>query len=233
MSKQIEFLSWLTGSTVRYVASSAVRRVQAQRLADTFGEFVLRLRRAGLLFVAAVGGLLALSVGSHPLGLLIWLIALPLTVFGSLLSMLWPTRRFSKRKSRDLASADAFGSTRAWLVRARGEIPLASRAAFDLVVDRVSSIESLADPGYDFLVVSEARRLISQHLPRLVQSFLALPPGDRTVARTEALTEGLAAIAEELVELRERLLASRSDRFEIERQFIQNRYPRRNGLAGV
>lgn len=233
MSKQMEFLSWLAGSTVRYVASSAVRRVQARRLADTFEEFVLRLRRAGLLFVAAVGGLLAVSLGSHPLGLLIWLIALPLTVFGSLLSMLWPTRRFSKRKSGDPASADAFESTRAWLVRARDEIPLASRAAFDLVVDRVSSIESLADPGHDLLVVSEARRLISQHLPRLVQSFLALPPGDRTDARTEALTEGLAAIAEELVELRERLLASRSDRFEIERQFIQNRYPRRNDLAGV
>jgi hypothetical protein len=59
-----------------------------------------------------------------------------------------------------------------------------------------------------------------------------LPSVDRT-SRSHELTEGLLAIAEELSELNERLLAARTNRFETEQRFISNRYPRRNGFAGA
>lgn len=210
-----------------------MRHAAAHGLAEKFEEFVRRVRRAGLLFIATVTGLLVLSLAAHPIGLLLWLLALPLAAFGALLSMLWPTRRFVKRRRVSPAAVDQFGLTRAWLIRTRSEIPLVSRPAFDLVLDRVTRIESLIGAARSLLVTEEAQRLVGQHLPRLIQSFLSLPQSGQSDVRIDALNDGLIAIAEELAELSDRILSSMTDRFEIERQFIASRYPRRNGLGAV
>lgn len=229
MFKQVEFVSWLAGGVGRVFSIAAVENARRLHWADRFEEFVLRLRRAGLLFFGATAALLVLLV-AHPIGLLLWLIALPLVGFGSLLSMFWPTRRFAKRRLQNRAPLEGPPSTLAWLNRARVGIPLASRSAFDLVLERVERSETFA--GADDLLVKEAQRLVIQHLPRLVQSYLALPPAERA-NRSRELTEGLLAIAEELDELNERLLAANTDRFDTERRFIANRYPRRSGLVGL
>ena len=51
--------------------------------------------------------------------------------------------------------------------------------------------------------------------------------------RIDAFTDGLSAIQEELDDICERLVGARTDRFEVERQFIATRFPRRSGLASV
>lgn len=232
MFKSVESMTSLLSSVVRRLSDSASRRTEIRGLADKLEEFVRRVRRAGLLFIVIVSGLLVVGLAIHPIGLLLWLIALPLVAFASLLSMLWPSRHFLARKSVEPALPELVASTLRRLVRSRGEIPFASRAAFDCVIRQVKAIEGLGD-GHDTLLLEETKRLIGRHLPRLVESFLALPAGERTDVRADALTNGLGAIAEELTDLSERLLASRTDRFEIERQFIANRFPRRSGLAGI
>lgn len=230
MLRPIEFISWLAGGIAGNVSNSA-GHAHARPWADKLEEFVLRLRRAGLLFFGAIAALLVLSLIAHPTGLLLlWFLAFPLAGFGSVLSMFWPTRRFAKSRFQGQAGTAVGHSTLVWLNQRRGEIPLASRAAFDLVIERVKRSQTLVGSGDD-LLAKELRRLVNQHLPRLVQSFLDLPPGEQNMARNSEFTEGLSEIAEELHALNERLLASRTDRFEIERRFIANRYPRRNGLA--
>lgn len=231
MARQVEVLSWVAGGLVRSVSKAAVANARARHWADKFEELVLRVRRAGLLFFATIGGLILLSLAGRPIGLLLWLLALPLAVFGSLLSMFWPTRRFAKKRSQAGAAVAVRDSTLKWLDRSRVEIPLASRAAFDLVIQHVTKSQMLAGADDD-LLAQELKRLVDQHLPRLVQSFLALPKGERA-ARSPELTEGLVCIAEELEALNQRLLASRADHFEIQRQFIAHRYPRRDSLAGL
>lgn len=88
MVQRREFAVALAGSLVRRAAHSASRRIEVRRLAEKFEEFVLPVRRAGLLFVALLTGLFAVSL-VHPIGFVLWFIALPLAGFGAMLSMPW------------------------------------------------------------------------------------------------------------------------------------------------
>ena len=228
MFKTLEFAARI----VREVPAQLLRSAEGRRLTDSFNEFIRRIRRGGLLFIILVSGLLAYSLILHPIGFLLWLIAIPLAGFGALLSMLWPTRRFSKRRPATPELADIVDATLRQLARSRGDMPPNAQAATDLVVQRLKSIRTLAGDGQKTLVTEEAGRLIGQHLPRLVESFLSLPLPDRTEARAKALGEGLGAISDELVDLSERLRASRNDRFDTQRIFIASRFPRK-GLASL
>lgn len=232
MFQRLEFATDFGANVIRRVSDSASRRPEVRQLVGKLEEFVRRVRRAGLLFVVSVAGLLALSL-VHPSGFLLWLIALPLAAFASVLSMLWPTRHFRGRKLAARPSEQLLASALSRLTSSRNEIPLGSRTVFDLVVRRLKSVEGLANDGSDALLVEEAKRVGGQHLPRLVGSFLALPAGERTGARVAAFTESLSAISAELDDVGQRLHRARTDRFEIERQFVENRFPRRDGLASV
>lgn len=229
MLKQIEFVSWVAAGIARNISNATVEHATTRAWADKCEEFVLRLHRAGLLFLGIAAAVLVLLI-THPIGLLLGLVALALAGFGSLVSMFWPTRRFAKRRLQDRAPVQGSAST-ARLTWRRVDIPVASRSAFDLVTERVQRSQTFAGAEED-LLAKEAERLINQHLPRLMQSFLALPAAERNT-RSGELTEGLLAIAEELGELNQRLLSARTDRFETERRFIANRYPRRSGLAAL
>lgn len=231
MFKGLEFGAWLVGKLIRMVGLG-FRTPEVRQIVGKFEEFVRRLRRAGLLFVVSVAGLLTLAL-FHPLGFLLWLIALPLAGFASVLSMLWPTTHYLRRTSVAPRSVSGPADALTRLASFRSEIPLGSRAAFDLVIRRLETVERLATDGSATLLADEAERIGRQHLPRLVASFVALPADQRTDTRVKALTDSLTAISEELDDLSERLLKARTDRFETERQFIENRFPRPGGLARV
>jgi hypothetical protein len=72
----------------------------------------------------------------------------------------------------------------------------------------------------------ETHRLIGQHLPRLVDTYLALPPRSRD-ARSEnsrRLAESLDIVAEELGRLSAEVHHDRTLHFETQRRFIETRY---------
>lgn len=232
MFQQLEFATGFGANAIRRASNSASPRPEVRQLIGKFEEFVRRVRRAGLLFLVSVAGLLALSL-VQPLGFLLWLIALPLASFASVLSMLWPTKHFRTRKLAVRPSDQLLASALSRLTSCRNEIPLGSRTAFDLVVRRLKTVAGLANDGSDTLLVEEAKRVGCHHLPRLVGSFVALPAEERTDGRVTAFAEGLSAISEELDDIGQRLLRARTDCFEIERQFVENRFPRRDGLASV
>lgn len=220
----VEFSGLVIGGILRHGSSASFRESGIQRLADTFGEFARRVRRAGLLLIMIVAGLLVLGM-IHPITLLLWLVAIPLAGFGSLLSLMWPTRRWLKKRSPRNALPDLAGSTIVRLGRFRSEMPISSRAAFDLVVERVKGISALVGDERNVLLVDEAKRLVGEHLPRLLESYCALPRGERTPSRADALTSALVAIADELADLLLRFQRARADRFEIEGRFIASRFP--------
>ena len=224
MMRVLEFVGWVTGGVLRHSSSAAFGRPGIQRLADTFDEFVRRARRAGLLFIVIVGGLIVLRL-IHPVALLLWLIALPLAGFASLLSLMWPTRHRLKKRSSPAAPADLTASTIARLARIRSEMPMSSRPTFDLVLERLKEISALVGDERNILLADETRRLVGEHLPRLLESYCALPRSERTPDRADALTSALSAIAEELADLSLRLQSARADRFEIEGRFIASRFP--------
>lgn len=231
MMRLVEFAAWMLGGIVRHASSASLREAGMQRLADTFDEFARRLRRAGLLFIVIVAGLLLLSI-IHPVALILWLIALPLAGFGSFLSLMWPTRRALKTRPSRAARPTTSNSMIAKIARMRSDMPVSSRPAFDLVLERLKGISALVGDERNTLLADEANRLVCGHLPRLLDSYCALPRGERTPERADALTNALGAIAEELADLSLRLQRARADRFETEGRFIASRFPT-SDLASV
>jgi hypothetical protein len=217
---------------VGFCSNPAIEHSGVQWLAQGFRGFVDRLRRAGLLFLIGVSCLFAVSAFIHPIALFLWIIAIPLVGFGAALSMLWPTRR----RSRPRSAAPDFGRVASdisrQLNRSRHEMPQGALPAFDLVLQRLKSLSAMTGNDDNDLVVGDAKRLIGQHLPRLISSYVALPSCDRTNARSIELAKGLSLIADELAGLEETLRSARADRFETERRFIAARFDR-TGLAAL
>ncbi len=72
----------------------------------------------------------------------------------------------------------------------------------------------------------EAQRLIGQHLPSLVDTYLNLPVTERGVhsGTSERLAESLGIVADQLDDLCQRVAEERRMGFETERRFIETRY---------
>jgi hypothetical protein len=76
-------------------------------------------------------------------------------------------------------------------------------------------------------LTGEARRLAEQHLPRLIEAFLALPRAARTPDVCERLAASLATVADELGRLTAEIGHDRMLSFETQERFIQSRYKER------
>lgn len=238
MSAMLKVMKLLAAGAGK-MAHSAAEHGLGVELRERVGEFVRRLRRGGLIFVGLIGGLLACSLLLHPIGLLLWVIALPLAAMAAALSMLWPTRRAQLRR-RNSAPRDTLAalarSTRLSLERRTGRLPHQARAAARAAIGHLKEIaNSPSGADADPLLQREAERLIGGHLPRLVDSYCALPEHERR-GGSEAdrhFTEGLTALAVELGGLSQRLSETRTTRFEIERRFISLRFPNQGDFAGA
>ncbi|MFC3174600.1 hypothetical protein ACFOD9_10085 [Novosphingobium bradum] len=194
------------------------------RLASGWREFVARLRRGGLITLAILGGLLAFSL-VRPIGVVPWLIGLPLASLAGGLSMLWPTRTFAARAVAAPGLGGQVAEAARALAAARRDLPPAARPALDRVIARLERIDDLrVSEDHDPLLLAEARRLVDGHLPRLVESFRALPRAERTPPRIAALAQGLETIADELDDIARRLLLAHADHFDIAQRFIAARF---------
>jgi hypothetical protein len=76
-------------------------------------------------------------------------------------------------------------------------------------------------------LAGEARRLAEQHMPRLIEAFLALPRGAQTPDVCERLAASLATVADELGRLTAQMGHDRLLSFETQERFIQSRYKER------
>lgn len=224
---------------VREAAHSAAENGIGVELRERFGELMRRVRRGGLIFVGFIGSLIAYSLIFHSIGLLLWMIALPLAAITAALSMLWPTRRAQLLRGPVSPSPDLAvlaRSTRLWFERRAGRLPLQTRDATRATLSHLNDIaNSPSSSDADPVLHGEAERLIGGHLPRLVESYCRLPAGERgqDSEADQHLMGGLTAIAAELGDVPQRLSNAMSRRFEVERRFIALRFPNKGGLAGV
>lgn len=226
----------LLATSVRSAAHSAAENGIGVELRERFAEFMRRVRRGGLVFVGFVGSLLAYSLILHPIGLLLWIIALPLAAVTAALSMLWPTRgaRLRRRDGSPGRNLSALARrTRLELERRTRRLPRQAHNAARAAIDHLNEIANgTISPNDDPLLRGEAERLIGGHLPRLVDSYCMLSDHERG-EDSEAdrhFTEGLTAIAAELGDICRRLSEAASRCFEIERRFVSMRFPT-SGLA--
>jgi hypothetical protein len=206
----------------------AARR-ERQRLNAGVGRMVAKV--AG---VVVMIWLVALMIGLlRPIGMFGFLAALFVTVAAVGLML----ERYAKQgisapaPSTDLGNAAMVDRFDSYLYRARGALPAPAQAEIDAIshvlpplkqtIERVETLDPAAQ---------DARRLMSVHLPGLIDHYLRVPPAyrgekdgeDKTV--DQRLVEGLAAGRSALAEVSEQLARADMAALETQGRFIKSRY---------
>lgn len=215
----------------RQLNSRAAREAQKRKVQRGINEVLRRIRRSFLVALLLLAALVSYSIFVDPIGILTWFVALPTIFLASLAALFWPT---SRRKDRAIEAAEApvrldilAGRTEEWLLERCRDLPRTALPAVDAILARVAEIgPNLAALPPTAPVAGETQRLLGQHLPRLVDTFLALPPSARD-PRSESsrrVAESLDIVAEELTRLSGEINHNRTLGFETQRRFIATRY---------
>jgi hypothetical protein len=220
---------------MRQLGTRAGRDANVRRLKRGAAEAFGRTRRAALIFVGLVFGLIVASILGASVGFVTWIVALPAFMLAALVSLAFPTRG-SRISEPRLSHEDALqrmplgtltDRCGQYLADRAAELPRAALPAADQILARLSQLHPhLADLPPNEPIAGEARRLIGGHLPRLVDSYLALPPTERGAAseNSRRIAESLDIVADELAELCRNLDECRSTSFQTEHRFIETRY---------
>lgn len=213
----------------RSLGSKSQREAKKRRAQRAFEEAMRRLRRAGLVFVGIVAALIVYSLAVAPIGFLLWIVALPTALLFALLTMFWPSRR--QRETVDVRRPLDLGALAAraeeGLLDRRAELPGRALPAADTILSRLNELQphfDLLDPAS--LPAGDARRLIGEHMPRLVDTYLELPPSSRSPGSeaSQRFTESLGIVADELDNLLDTCCRDKQVSFDTQNRFIETRY---------
>ena len=225
----------------RQFGSSAAREANKRRLERGVRAVGRRLRNSAIAFV----GLLFLIIVGIATGALGWItapLALVATFIISVLVLFWPSS--SRARGDDFGPViDATAThrldrlaaqTEDWLVQRARALPNEAGPSLDRIVARLRELEpALAGTLSDTPNGGEAQRLIGQHLPGLVNTYLGLPPQERApgAEHSRRLADSLVIVADELDHLCEKVGCERIASFDVERRFIETRYRDGNDLS--
>lgn len=220
---------------MRQIGTRAGREANARRIRRGFGEAFGRVRRGAIIFLMLVFALIVASIAGASITFLTWLIALPAFFLAALVSLSFPTRGAGVREPQ-LSHEEALQRMPLATLAARcghyladraSDLPRAALPAADQILARLTQLQPhLADLPANEPIAGEARRLIGGHLPRLVDSYLALSPNERGAAseNSRRISESLDIVADELAEICRNLDECRSSSFATEHRFIETRY---------
>ncbi len=216
----------------RHVKSKAVREAEKRRQQRRTREFVNRVKRG-----AAVAGTSGAAVAGYglavaPVGTAGLVAAGAAAVTATAAALFWPSARRDPapggiiRCELEHLAAEAEN----WLLERRLALPASAGPAIDAILVALRDLEPhlCRLDGSDPLA-GDAGRLIGEHLPRLVESFLALPTQEQKLRATfDRLAASLHTVADELVRLCREAGSHRLLNFDTQERFIHSRYRERD-----
>ena len=242
MSTEIERVLYQAEDFLRrnVLRPKSAREAQKRRARRKFEEVLRRIRRAGLILAGLLVALIAADIVAS-VGLIAWIVALPTFFLIAFLSLFWPTRQ---RAQPDIGgkSSGAPRSLSEMAVRVEeglidrlDQLPSRALPAADAIVARLAELQPhLAGLEPNSLAAGDARRLICEHLPRLIDSYLGLPSAMRgpQSESSQRFAESLGTVAEELDHLLETCCRDRQLSFDTQHRFIETRYREHRALKG-
>ena len=214
----------------RNLGSQSRREAKKRRWRRKVEEAMRRVRRAALILAALLVALIAFSLFVDPIGFLTWMAAVPTAVLIALLSLFWRSGRRAEPKSGaapEIPLGELAARAEEGLLDRTEELPGRALPAADAIMARLAELQPhLGSLDPQSMLAGDARRLIGQHLPRLVDSYLDLPASARTPASesSQRFTESLGIVAKELDELLDQCCRDRHLGFETQHRFIETRY---------
>lgn len=208
-------------------ARDAARR-ERQRLNAGLGRTLGRIGLAVLLISLAtiVIGLI------KPIGMFGFFAAVGLAIgIGALLLMSGRREIAAPNVTPDLPNGQMVARFDSYLFRARRALPAPAQAELDLLSAQLPALRQTLERITDLDPnAQDARRLMSVHLPNLIDRYVHVPAayrGERDgedVSVDQRLVEALAAGRQALTEISEKLAKADMAAFETQGRFIQSRY---------
>jgi hypothetical protein len=208
-------------------ASREAARRERQRLNRDLGR---RLARVGV--AIGVISIATIVIGLvMPIGMFGFLAAIGLAIGIAALLAVMPSQPAARAPSADLPNGQMVQRFDSYLYRARAALPAPARAEIDAISARLPSLRTtLERVGTLDPKAQDARRLMSLHLPGLIDRYVNVPPEFRKEPDGEGLTvdqrlvEGLGAARTALEEISEDLARTDLAAFETQGRFIKSRY---------
>ncbi len=205
----------------------AATRRERQRVNRDVGRRVARvgIGIAAISIVTIVIGLIT------PIGMFGFLAAVGLAIGIAALLAFVPSEQVAKAPSADLPNGQMVQRFDSYLYRTRGALPPPARAEIDAISARLPALrESLVRVETLDPKAQDARRLMSIHLPGLIDRYLHVPAEFRKQEDGEGVTvdqrliEGLSAARVAIDEISQDLAKTDLDAFQTQGRFIKSRY---------
>jgi hypothetical protein len=193
-------------------------------------DLVHRLARIGV--AIGVISIVTIIIGLIiPIGMFGFLAAVGLAIGIAALLAFAPTETAAKAPSADLPNGEMVQRFDSYLYRTRAALPAPARTEIDAISARLPALKETLqrvetlDPK-----AQDARRLMSIHLPGLIDRYLNVPAEFRRQEDAEGLTvdqrlvEGLSAARTALDEISQDLAKTDLDAFQTQGRFIKTRY---------
>lgn len=206
---------------------AAQRRRERARVNRALGR---RLATIGV--AVGVISVLTIVVGLiTPLGILGFLAAVGIAIGIAALLFFWPGDTQTPTVPTNLPNGEMVQRFDSFLYKSRRALPAPAQQVVDGISAELGTLKATLervdplDPD-----AQDARRLMSIHLPGLVDRYVNVPPAYRSEPDAEGLTvderllEGLGAARSALGEVGERLAKRDMDAFQTQGRFIQSRY---------
>ncbi|HEU5482225.1 MAG TPA: hypothetical protein VFU80_03910 [Sphingomicrobium sp.] len=207
-------------------AREAARR-ERQRLNRDLGRRIARVGVAiGVISIATI--IVGLVM---PIGMFGFLAAVGLAIGIAALLAFMPGQQVAQAPTADLPNGLMVQRFDSYLYRTRAALPAPARAEVDAISAQLPTLKvalervETLDPK-----AQDARRLMSLHLPGLIDRYLNVPADFRRQADGEGLTvdqrlvEGLSAAKTAIAEISEDLARGDLAAFETQGRFIKSRY---------
>ena len=213
----------------RQGASGDARKRERDRRLGGYGRALTRATIAGLVIIV---GALALGL-LNPIGIIGFVVAVGIAIaaFGLIFFGGVASTATAPKIPTDASNGEMVDKFDSYMFRARRGLPAPAQAEIDRIGNALTPLRvSLARLGDTVPEAQDARRLLSIHLPGLIDRYLHVPAAYRTEADGEGktvdqrLTEALAAGREALTDISDSLARGDVAAFETQGRFIQSRY---------
>jgi hypothetical protein len=209
----------------------AVREAARRERQRVNSDLMRRFGRVGV----AIGiiSIVTIAIGLvQPIGMFGFLAAIGVAIGIAALLGFMPARKgVAVAPAADLPNGQMVQRFDSYLYRQRAALPAPARAEVDAISAVLpslkQSLERIDDLNPD---AQDARRLMSKHLPGLIDRYVNVPPAYRgqkdgeDVTVDERLVEGLQAGRAALAEISEKLARSDVAALETQGRFIKTRY---------
>jgi len=209
----------------------AVRDAARRERQRLNASVIQRLTRVGV--AIGVISLLTIIIGLiQPIGMFGFLAAIGIAIgIAALLGFMPSGKGEAVAPPADLPNGTMVQRFDSYLYRQRAALPPPARAEIDAISRILPSLKQTLERVPDLDPdAQDARRLMSKHLPGLIDRYVNVPPAYRgqkdgeDVTVDERLVEGLAAGRAALSEVSEKLAKTDVAAFETQGRFIKSRY---------